>query len=317
MPGPPVVHTQSQRNSSSGSISIDNGFQCPRVNTTAPQSEQPSKHIANLTSSPSAAPLPPLPLVLPPSNPALPIQLPTKPLDLSEVSDFGLNSSMTSKPPPDVASGIVSSNRSKPSTVSLLRGLRLKKSSQHLSNNGSISSGDTKYSPSAASSHAKKADSKKMFARPFEDNYQHKTTPNLFTGGNTVSEDTITTYQMNSNHASTDKEQHNITVSNNSMLPSSETNSKSFKRTTGDFNFCVPVSLESNLKHIEQQTLSRMSDDNISNITKRKRKALEIESKNENHLLNNNNIINTKQVMISLRIYLLMWHKNLRYQIIY
>ena len=56
--------------------------------------------------------------------------MPTQPLDISEVTEFSAKNTLSSQPPPNVTSTLENIVTSKPSTVSLLRGMRLKKSTQ-------------------------------------------------------------------------------------------------------------------------------------------------------------------------------------------
>ena len=154
-----------------------------------------------------------------PSNHTLPnIQLPTQPLDISEVTEFSSRNKVSSQPPANVTSTFENIATSKPSTVSLLRGMRLKKNLQ-----SSGSKLDVK--DDLSDEHNSKADDeKKRFVRPFEDGYtsnlNFETIPDVLDNSYTPPE-----YKVTEN-----------------SIP-------------GDINVSIPVSLESNLKHINSKTV--------------------------------------------------------------
>ena len=168
------------------------------------------------------------------------IQLPTQPLDISEVSEFSANNaSLSSQPPPDVASSLGNMTKAKPSTVSLLRGMRLKKSFQV---NGTKCKGKNEYLHSGTGKGLNHDDNKKMFVRPFEDNYSYSN--KIISNCETFSEIKDMSY--------TPPE---YKVTENTIL--------------GDINVSIPVTLESNLKHINannvKSTLSDSFETNLRN----------------------------------------------------
>ena len=165
-----------------------------------------------------------------PLNPSLTsIQLPTKPLDISEVTEFSSRNIVSSQPPANVTSTLENIVTSKPSTVSLLRGMRLKKC---LQNNGSKL--DVKNN--ILEERNDKEDNEKMiFVRPFEDSYTCATKSKL----NAMSMPEI--------------------VDNSYSPPEYEITENSIR---GDINVSIPVSLESNLKHINSKNKANVETKN-------------------------------------------------------
>ena len=168
-----------------------------------------------------------------PLNPSLTsIQLPTKPLDISEVTELSSRNIVSSQPPANVTSTLENIVTSKPSTVSLLRGMRLKKC---LQNNGSKL--DAKNSVSEGRND--KDDNEKMtFVRPFEDSYTCATKSK----SNSMSMSEI--------------------VDNSYSPPEYEITENSIR---GDINVSIPVSLESNLKHINSKNKADVETKNVYN----------------------------------------------------
>ena len=215
----------------------------------------------------SASMLPNKSLLLTANSSLSNIQLPTQPLDISEVSEFSANNAaLSSQPPPDVASSLGNMTKAKPSTVSLLRGMRLKKSFQV---NGTKCKDKNDYLHSGTGKWLNHEDNKKMFVRPFEDNYSYGNKMN--SNCETISEIKDMSY--------TPPE---YKITENTIL--------------GDINVSIPVTLESNLKHINanhvKSTFSEGFDTNLAN-------SMDLDgSKFSTELTNNNSIIFSKQVSL-------------------
>ena len=147
------------------------------------------------------------------------IQLPTQPLDISEVNEFSSKNTLSCKPPPNVTSTLENIVTSKPSTVSLLRGMRLKKSLQSKGSKSDVNNDSLK----TQNDKEEKDGDKKLFVRPFEDGY---------TCGSKTKLNAEPKYE-NMDNSYTPPE---FNITERSLL--------------GDINVSIPVTLESNLKHI-------------------------------------------------------------------
>ena len=226
----------------------------------------------------STSTLPHQPLLLPTtSTPLSNIQLPTQPLDRSEVCEFSANT-LSSQPPPDVKSTLDSIGKKKPSTVSLLRGMRLKKNS-HL--NGEKCDGKDGTLVSGVVPTSDQEEGKKLFVRPFEDSYSCS---NNAKGNIDVISEVIDTSYTPPEYK----------ITENAIL--------------GNINVSIPVTLESNLKHINGKKAENDSSKVFNEDFNKNETAHKILYSSE--VTNNNHIISSKQV--SLFFQFLNMYRNLQ-----
>ena len=238
------------------------------ITTTTAVDSSASIDTSKYSSQYSSSTMPTKSLLLPSIPSISNIQLPTKPLDRSEVNEFSASSALSSQPPPDVASALGHIGKQKaPSTVSLLRGMRLKKSLQ-----GRRS--ETKAFKEASFRDDEPWNDKKPFVRPFEDDYI------------TSSDKTNTTKEAFSEIQDTSYTPPEYRITEKAIL--------------GDINVSIPVTLESNLKHINGSHVNNSGDFEDGNhilINKKYKKEDQGQvPSSEFSSNNNNNIICSKQV---------------------
>ena len=203
------------------------------------------------------------PLILPSNASLSNIQLPTQPLDISEVSEFSAKNTLSSQPPPNVTSTLENIVTSKQSTVSLLRGMRLKKNSQI---NGAKLE-DKNESLRIGNGNSVKDDEKRLFVRPFEDGYACANKTKL--NSEVMSEIKDTRYAIPEYKANENISPRNINVS-------------------------IPVSLQSNLKNINANYASVLKLDEYDS-----HETNDIgsgEAKLCHEMTNNNNIVLSSEV---------------------